>query len=272
MLLADASVRSLGPADLSACLDLGTDRGWPREERKWAMLLDVGRGFGIDAPDGGLAAAAVLTRTGPTASVSMVVVAERFARQGLGRRVMEQALDEAGDAVVSLHTTENARPLYESMGFEFDGGCNDHRGRFTDDGGPASRPIGPADVARVYELDSAAQGFARRELLNRMLFEADHVHVTDDGYALGTVQAGVLVIGPVVAADEDQARALIRGIARTTSGDLRLAVDYRFPELSEWCAARGLAVRGPAPRLGLHGKALPGPAEVRFSPYNTALG
>jgi hypothetical protein len=202
----------------------------------------------------------------------MVVVAQRFARQGLGRRVTERALRDAGDAVVSLHTTETARPLYEALGFSADGGCLDHRGRFVADDGPVSRPISPADVARVYEMDSAAQGFARKELLNRMLFEAEHVHVTEDGYACGTTTDDVTVIGPVTAADEDQARALIRGIAQAAPGDVRIAVDERFPGLSQWCVARGLTVHGPAPRLVLDGKPLPGPAGRRFSPYNTALG
>ncbi|GAA3539903.1 GNAT family N-acetyltransferase [Amycolatopsis ultiminotia] len=272
MPIADLPVRPLGPADLSACLDLGADRGWPRERRKWSILLDVGRGFGVDAPDGGLAAVAILTRTGPAATVSMVVVAQRYGRQGLGARVMAHALDAAGDAVVSLHSTEVGRPLYESIGFVLDGGCSDHRGRFEGDGGPLSRPIGPADVRRVSELDTEAQGFARPELLDRLLFEAEHVHVTDHGYALGTVHDEVTVIGPVVAADEEQARALIRGVALAADGDLRLGVDDRFPELSAWCRSRGLAVHRPAPRLVLGGKPLPGKAEMRFSPYNQALG
>jgi len=236
------------------------------------MLLDVGHGFGVDAPDGGLAAAAVLTRTGPAASVSMVVVAERFARQGLGRRVMRSALDAAGDAVVLLYSTETARPLYEELGFAADGGCDNYRGEFADDGGTGSRRLGPADVARVYEVDGAAQGFARKELLDRMLFEAEYVHVTDQGYALGTRYGETTVLGPIAAADEEQARALLRGLAREAGGVVRLAVDHRFPALAGWCEARGLAKHNSAPRLVLGGKPLPGPAEMRFSPYNTALG
>ncbi len=236
------------------------------------MLLDIGSGFGIDAPDGGLAAAAILTRSGPVASVSMVVVAERFARQGLGRRVVRSAVEAAGDAVVSLYSTQTARPLYESLGFAADGGCDNYRGEFVDDGGAASRPLGPADVARVYEMDGATQGFARKDLLNRMLFEAEYAHVTDQGYALGTRYGETTVIGPVAAADEDEARALLRGLARDAGGVLRLAVDHRFPALAAWCEARGLAKRSTAPRLVLDGKPLPGPAEMRFSPYNTALG
>ncbi|MBB4686182.1 GNAT family N-acetyltransferase [Amycolatopsis jiangsuensis] len=272
MPIADLPVRPLGPADLSACLELAAGRGWPRERRKWAILLETGRGFGVDAPDGGLAATAILTTTGPVATVSMVVVAQRYGRQGLGGRVMRHVLAAAGDAVVSLHATETGRPLYESMGFVLDGGCTDHRGRFDGDGGPVSRPIGPADVARVYELDAEAKGFARPQLLDRLLFEAEHVHVTGHGYALGTVHDGITMIGPVVAADEEQARALVRGVALAADGNLRLAVDDRAPALSAWCRDRGLAVHGPAPRLVLGGKPLPGKAGMRFSPYSQALG
>ncbi|QRP45161.1 GNAT family N-acetyltransferase [Amycolatopsis sp. FDAARGOS 1241] len=273
MLLADAPVRPLGPADLTACLDLGADRDWPREHRKWSILLDVGRGFGIDAPDGdGLAATSILVETGPVASISMVVVASRYGRQGLGGRVTSHAVGAAGDTTVFLHASSLGQRLYESLGFVVDGGCEGHLGTLADDGGPAARPITPADVARVYELDALAQGFPRRALLDRLLFEAEHVHVTDDGFALGTVLDGVTVIGPVVAPSEDEAKALVRGIARATGGPIRVDVDFAHAGLSDWCRASGLLPVGPAPRLVHGGKALPGLAERRFAPYNRALG
>ncbi|WP_432849823.1 GNAT family N-acetyltransferase [Amycolatopsis sp. CA-161197] len=265
-------VRPLGPADLSACLDLGADRDWPREHRKWSILLDVGRGFGIDAPDGGLAATSILVETGPVASISMVVVAARYARQGLGGRVTSEAVAAAGDATVFLHASDFGLRLYECLGFVADGGCEGHLGLLADDGGPASRPITPSDVARVYSLDADAQGFSREALLDRLLFEAEHVHVTDDGFAFGTVLDGVTVIGPVVAPDEEQARALIRGIARAAGGRIRVDVDLAHPGLSGWCRASGLLPIGPAPRLVHGGRPLPGDAARRFAPYNRALG
>ncbi|WIX79746.1 GNAT family N-acetyltransferase [Amycolatopsis carbonis] len=265
-------VRPLGPVDLSACLDLGADRDWPREHRKWSILLDVGQGFGIDAPDGGLAATSILVETGPVASISMVVVASRYERQGLGSRVTAHAVEAAGDATVFLHASDFGLRLYESLGFVADGGCEGHIGVLADDGGPASRPITPSDVARVYSLDAGAQGFTREALLDRLLFEAEHVHVTDDGFAFGTVLDGVTVIGPVVAPDEEQARALIRGIARAAGGRIRVDVDLAQPGLSEWCRASGLLPIGPAPRLVHGGRPLPGEAARRFAPYNRALG
>jgi GNAT superfamily N-acetyltransferase len=266
------AVRPIGPADLSACLDLAAARGWPRDARKWSVVLDVGRGFGVDAPDGGLAATVALTKTGPLASISMMVVAARFARQGLGRQLMTLVLAEAGDATVALHATEAGRLLYEPMGFIADGGCQGHVGVLAGDGGPASRPITPPDLARVYELDAEVMGFDRRALLERLLFEAEHVHVTEAGYALGTESEGRIVIGPVVAADEEQARALIRGIAHAANGEVRVDVDLGHPGLGEWLAARGLVPGDPSPRLTMGGKPLPGDAARRFAAYNRALG
>ncbi|SEP54104.1 GNAT family N-acetyltransferase [Amycolatopsis saalfeldensis] len=266
------AVRPIGPADLSACLDLAAARGWPRDSRKWSVVLDAGRGFGVDAPDGGLAATVVLTKTGPLASISMMLVASRFERQGLGRRLMADALAESGEAVVALHSTEAGRPLYESMGFIVDGGCQGHVGFLADDGGPASRPIAPPDLARVYELDAEGMGFDRRALLERLLFDAEHVHVTEAGYALGTESEGRIVIGPVIAADEEQARALVRGIAHAAGGEVRVDVDLRHPGLGEWCRDSGLVPQDPAPRLVLGGKPLPGDPARRFAVYNRALG
>src|SRR5882724_590787 len=42
--------------------------------------------------------------------ISMVLVATRYNRQGLGRRLMTHALAEAGDAVVLLNATDLGQP------------------------------------------------------------------------------------------------------------------------------------------------------------------
>lgn len=89
--LTDLPIRALTVDDLHHCADLSEDRGWPREDHKWGLLLAAGHGYGIDAPDGrGLATACVVTHYGPPqagpelAAIGMVLVAERYARQGLG--------------------------------------------------------------------------------------------------------------------------------------------------------------------------------------------
>lgn len=94
-------IRRLTPRDLTACADLSENRGWPREEHKWSLLLAAGTGYGIDDPDGGLVTACVVTEYGPherpdLGAIGMVLVAERHARQGIGRRLMRHVVAEMG--------------------------------------------------------------------------------------------------------------------------------------------------------------------------------
>lgn len=258
-------IRTLAAADLPACSDLAESRSWPREPPKWALLHDVGQVFGVDAPDGaGLAACAALASFGSVASISMVLVAPRFERRGLGRAITAQALAAAGDRVVWLHASTYGRPLYESMGFVPDGGCQGHVGTFADDGGPGASA---GSLSDVYALDRLAQGVDRRPLLDRL----GTPFVVDGGFAFGVDLGHVTVIGPVVAESEDRAKALIRGVARSASGEVRVDPDLRFPALTAWVRERGLAPGALAPRLVLGGRALPGDPSMRFAPFTRAM-
>ncbi|MGW4063299.1 GNAT family N-acetyltransferase [Amycolatopsis sp. NPDC004747] len=258
-------IRTLPAGDLPACSDLAESRSWPREPPKWALLHEAGTVFGIDAPDGdGLAASCVLVAFDAVASISMVLVARRYERQGLGRAITAHALAAAGDRVVWLHASKFGLPLYESMGFVADGGCQGHVGAFADDGGPGASP---ASLSDVFALDLAAHGVDRRPLLKRL----GTPFVVDGGFAFGTDVGHVTVIGPVVAETEEQAKTLIRGVARSVRGEVRVDPDFRFPALTAWVRERGLAPTAPAPRLVFGGRALPGDPSRRFAPFTRAV-
>jgi ribosomal protein S18 acetylase RimI-like enzyme len=113
-------IRRLSAADLAACVELAADRGWPPELNKLRLLFAVGEAYGIDDPAGGLAAMVVLTRYGrQLAAVGTMVVASRFGRRGLGRRLTSYLLEQAGPAVVYLaaNTSSYGRPLFQSLGY-----------------------------------------------------------------------------------------------------------------------------------------------------------
>ncbi|MGW4524228.1 GNAT family N-acetyltransferase [Amycolatopsis sp. NPDC004378] len=259
-------IRTLAAADLPACADLAESRSWPREPPKWRLLHEVGQVFGVDAPDGaGLAACAALVSFGTLASISMVLVAPRFERRGLGRAITEHAVAAAGDRVVFLHASKFGRPLYESMGFAADGGCQGHTGKFADDGGPGAAP---GSLSSALELDRRAQGVDRRPLLERL----GTPFAVAGGFAFGADIGHVTVIGPVVAVSEAAAKAVIRGVARSATGEVRVDPDFRFPSLAGWVRERGLVPGPPAPRLVLEGRALPGDASMRFAPFTRAVG
>lgn len=311
--LRNLPVRRLDVADLAACSDLAESRGWEREEHKWRLLLTSGQGYGVEAPDraGALIGACVLTPYPPlppagtaadrqpepgaaeqdpgSACVGMMLVAERFARQGLGRRLMEHAVAEAGGALLFLYATGNGRPLYEQLGFRAAGTVTSLRGRLTAAVGGESGPAGGGgvlvrraetpDLPAVRALDARAFGADRGRLLDRLPRFADRFVVAEagDGSLIGFAAAWpngpVTVVGPVVALDTATAQALVRDLGEHTRGELRLDVDARQRDLERWARRHGLEggclctlmVRGVAPRLL-------GDVSRRFAPYSVALG
>ena len=106
-------LRRLTLDNLSACSDLAESRSWPREETKWEFRLTHGEGWGL-FDDEGLAGTTVVTRYPELASISMVLVAGRCARQGHGRRLVSHVLDTG---VYTLFATKMGRPLYEQLVF-----------------------------------------------------------------------------------------------------------------------------------------------------------
>ena len=96
------------------------------------LLFAVGEAYAPDSRPGGLAAMVVLTRYGrQLAAVGTVVVASRFDRRGLGRRLTGYLLERPGPAVVYLAANSRiyARPLFQSMGFHSIDTVTRHAGR-----------------------------------------------------------------------------------------------------------------------------------------------
>ncbi|AXK37824.1 GNAT family N-acetyltransferase [Streptomyces armeniacus] len=287
--LSTLPIRTLTPDDLTACLDLAEDRGWSREEHKWRLLLTAGQGYGIDAPDGngGLIGAYVLTDyTGEYACVSMVLVAERYARRGLGRRLMRHAIEASGDAAPFLQATDNGRPLYEQLGFRAVGATTMLTGTFAPDGTGGTdgtdrvsvRRASAADMRAVLALDAEVFGTDRTELLARLPAFADRFVVADDaaggitGFAARWPNGPTDVFGPVVAADLATAQALIADLGADAGERVRFDVDSRHPELERWLRAHGLSGDYRCTLMVHTAPDIPGDISRRFAPYSVALG
>ncbi len=88
----------------------------------------------------GLAAACVVTRYGSTsagpgiAAIGMVLVADRYARQGMGRALMTHVCNDVLKGIpLTLHATPYGRPLYEELGFKTTGRAEMMVGAFRED-------------------------------------------------------------------------------------------------------------------------------------------
>ncbi|MER5497885.1 GNAT family N-acetyltransferase [Streptomyces sp. NPDC002466] len=280
---ADSPVRRLTPGDLVACADLCEDRGWSRDEHRWGLLLAAGTAYGMDAPEGkGLMATCVVTSYGSRlAAVGMLLVAERYARQGIGRRLMNHVLAETGDIPLSLYATAAGQPLYEQLGFTAVGRIERVTGFLRPTGDRPStvsvRPAAAEDLRALVRLDAEVFGTDRTHVLARLPAYADHIRVAEDGgdlvgYAATWPSAGTQVIGPLIARDTATTRALVASLAGTTDRPLRTDIDARHSELLAWFEECGLRT-GPTTTLMVRGASgLPGDWSRRYAPLTVAMG
>ncbi|MFD8967620.1 GNAT family N-acetyltransferase [Streptomyces sp. NPDC059568] len=284
-------IRRLTLGDLISCADLAEDRGWAREEHRWGLLLTAGTGYGIDDPEGkGLAAVCVITSYGSSgggqglAAIGMMLVAGRHARQGLGRRLMTHVLREAGGTPLMLHATEYGRPLYRQLGFTDIGGTETVLGRFrSPETAPSvtTRPAAAGDLPAIVRLDTEVLGVDRTHLIARLPAFADRLGVAEDssgliGYAAVWPTPEAHVIGPLVAGDEETAKALICSLVASLGPDLdrpvRTMIDIRHEELLAWVKEHGLESAARTTTM-VHGiPDLPGDWTRRFAPLNLATG
>ncbi|MDQ1009702.1 ribosomal protein S18 acetylase RimI-like enzyme [Streptomyces sp. V4I23] len=280
--LSELPIRRLTIDDLVSCADLSEDRGWPREDHKWSLLLTAGTGYGIDDPAGkGLVASCVLTSYGPgLAAIGMVLVAERLARQGIGRQLMKHVLAEAGETPLTLHATPNGQPLYEELGFVTTGRAEMVRGRFTATDPAATVPTRPAtaeDMPALVRLDTEVFGVDRTHMITRLPAFADQLRVAEQdgvltGYAAAWPNMATHVVGPLIAKDTETAKALITSLAANTDRPLRTDIDVRHEDLLTWVKSQGLEPIAFNAVMTYAISALPGDWTRRFAPLTVAAG
>jgi GNAT superfamily N-acetyltransferase len=229
-------VRTLTLDDVPACLALAADRDWPPEQAKWGFLLRVGTGFGLfDGPR--LVGTTIITRFGDEhAAVSMVLVASSHGGRGLGRRLVEHALEAAGTPVASLFATPFGKPLYEKLGFRSVGMVSAHFGTLDVPASGVSVPV--TDRERLVKEDAAVFGADRSAMWAEYFDFAREVRVSPDGFVGSWRNTDRFMLGPVVAGSPAEAKALISDVADGPS-----RVDVRDPELSAWLTDHGMPAR-----------------------------
>ncbi|MFD6799986.1 GNAT family N-acetyltransferase [Streptomyces cyaneofuscatus] len=280
--LVDLPVRRLSRGDLVSCADLSEDRGWPRDEHRWGLLLSAGTGYGIAEPDGkGLVAACVVTPYGPhLAAVGMLLVAGRHARQGIARRLMRHVMEETGSTPLALYATPEGQRLYEELGFAQVGRTERVLGRFRAEERPSAvttRPAAAEDLQAMVRLDLPVFGIDRTHIIARLPAFSDRLRVAEEngeltGYAALWPSGDAHVVGPLIARDTATAKALVTALAASTDRPLRADVDARHEELLGWLVERGLEPGSRTAVMTYGIEDLPGDATRRFAPLTIATG
>lgn len=242
--------RPMTAADVTAAHALSVRLKWPHRLEDWAMLQRVAEGF--VAEDGErLIGTAFMCPQGAYATIGLVIVSDDYQGQGIGRKLMDLALEACTPRTAILNATLAGVPLYNSQGFVEFGQVQQHQGlaQATDlpalPAGERCRPLTVADRARQLELANAGSGLDRTTVLNDLFDDIEHaVGIERDGQlcafaALRPFGRGHC-FGPVIAQTVDQAKHLI-GVVLAQVPDTFVRIDIPADcGLSDWLETAGL--------------------------------
>lgn len=230
---------------LDGAVALSQQAGWPHRREDWAFVLTLSNGV-VALEDGRVVGTAMSTPLGDdVATVNMVIVDEAMRGRGLGRKLMQAALDAAAGRICLLVATQDGLPLYEKLGFVANGEIIQHQGLAAKVDAPDNISwAGSDDFSRLIEMDRAATGHNRSNIMQLLNESAQFAVIRKDGQA--EAFAGIrpfgrgLVIGPVVAKTDDDARALIDFLlSKHTGGFVRVDTNIATG-LADWLTERGL--------------------------------
>lgn len=230
--------------------------GWRYHANEWCFLRQCGVGLAaLDEIDRVVATAMLFPYDQAFATLGMVIVSPRLQGQGVAPWLVRQLVARYPAAALRLNATEVSRRLFAGLGFTGDtervhllrgkARCSTEAPQL----GKKQRiePVSEHHLPAVEDLDRAAFGVSRRGVLQRLLrentgyglFEADRLAA----FALRRAAGRGHIIGPVVAAGEAEAVALVRRHFADLDGQLvRLDAVRDDGVLTDFLAQSGLVV------------------------------
>jgi Acetyltransferase (GNAT) domain/Acetyltransferase (GNAT) family len=245
--------------DIAGCMALSAEAGWNQTPDDWALFFDNGTVFGMLGPDEHpVATGAILPYGDEFAWISMVLVTAARRRARAGTRVLKMCCTHLTQRrlVAVLDATPAGEQVYRPLGFEplF------KLTRWQGAGGsgaalPAGiRPLREGDLAAIALIDAGAFGAPRLFLLQNFFRRAPHLafmNESGDGFVLARPGRLATQIGPIVAADEDTAVALLAAALDAAAGPVFLDLCDRWNGLTSELERRGFVVQRPFLRMAL---------------------
>lgn len=256
---------ALTPADVAGGLALSAASGWNQTADDWQLFITHGHVVGVRDDDGDIVAtAAALPYGGGAGWISMVLVTPAWRNRGLATRLMNHCVKHLQSRAITpvLDATPAGSMVYRRMGFvpgfeleRWESGAVDAALAPS----AACRHVGRDDLALVEKLDAQANGLDRRLLLQSLLSrEGTLAWLSTDERGFVIVRRGLraLQVGPLVAADEQAAIALLQTALSGAQGPMFLDVPRRWAAMGAWLSAQGFRHQRPFVRMAL------GPAHI----------
>jgi GNAT superfamily N-acetyltransferase len=239
------TLEKMTTAHLSGAVELSRQVGWPHRHEDWELVHSISQGI-VALDRERVVATIMMTPYGDdAATINMVIVDASTRDRGLGRKMMEEALTRAGTRTCYLVATQEGLPLYQSLGFARTGEVLQHQNEACHVDAPDNVLWSESgDHACLVTLDHVAYGHERSALM-RVLRERAKFAVIREENAVQAFAAirefgRGLVIGPVVARHDIEAKALIDFLLAHHQGMfVRIDTDTSI-NLAEWLTSREL--------------------------------
>ena len=224
--------RTFREDDIPAAMRLKEAAGWNQTEQDWLTVLDVAAGqCWVRELDGNVVGTVTAVSYGrELAWIGMMLVDPAYRRRGIARDLMKFALaylEGAEVETIKLDATDMGYPLYESLGFLDE--CPIERWSGIADAVPqesASKESASKDprllveVEEVAALDEEAFGVDRIEVLYSLQRGCrEECWEAPDGYVMARPGSNAHFLGPCVAREPGQARALIEAVLAKHPGE-----------------------------------------------------
>jgi len=243
----EIEIQDFGPHHIEGAVALSRQENWPHRSQDWQMALRLSSGAVALDDQGRVTGTILVTPYGADcAMINMVIVDRNVRGKGLGRRLMEQAFDLAGNRPLRLVATTDGMPLYQKLGFVPSGTILQHQGKVMELGAPDGVEAASIDdLPEIKALDRDAYGADREALIDALAERGQFAVIRRSGaieaYAAIRPFGRGEVIGPVIAGSADAAKALIGFFAAPRSGAfLRVDTDSRTG-IAGWLEEIGLA-------------------------------
>ncbi|CTQ51272.1 GNAT family N-acetyltransferase [Jannaschia donghaensis] len=232
--------RVMTPAELETVIDWAEAEGWNPG-------LDDVVPFRTADPDGFFVA---VEEKVPVAAISVVNHSERFAflglylcrpdRRGYGiaHDLWRYALRHAGDRIVGLDGVPAQLANYRASGFVEAGATVRYSGRPDGHLCTGAVPATAADLPVLTGREAHASGWSKSAYMMAWLAPSEHRTTwigPDGGFVTVRRCRSGAKIGPLVASDADEARALLTHAAACAPGELTIDVPASAPALGAIC-------------------------------------
>ena len=210
--------------------------------------------------------------------VNLIIVDSKLRGRGLGRKIMDHALERFSPSVWQLVATRDGLPLYESLGFKAAGEILQHQGIAT-----SITPTGGAvwtdtdAMAAIRLMDASATGMDRNTLYDALAGDARFAVLRNGAEIIGFAAVRNFgrgeVVGPVAASTLEDAQSLISLILSEREGQFMRVDTNADSGLAPWLSEHGLVAAGGGVQMQMGTGAITptGPQQI-FALASQALG